>query len=261
VKNYLLAIKSIYLRIKEGSIFIIDDGSLTGNDLALLREHFSDVTFIRAKDVDTGQCPTGGTWERLNVIATLAKDFYVVQVDSDLLAIKPLPEIIDAFNRNIAFTQSGEPSSKFIDFEEASTNAYAQAGDHIQVLAERALAAVKLPHGRRYVRGCSGFAGFPRGMDLQPVVQAFSVQMANLIGQDTWSKWGSEQVTSNYVIANCQGAMLLDPWLYLVHWAGRDSSSARLIHFVGTFRHRFGTYVREAKRVVAELEAPSAGLH
>lgn len=253
LQGYLLAIKSIYRYVGEGRILIINDGSLTNSDLDLLRVHADAPTIIHIDTIDTASCPRGGTWERLMLIAGLAENSYVIQVDSDLLAISSIPEVVDAYQRNIAFTQSGSLNSALVGLEQAAIYAETQSGQHLQTLSERALRAIKPPLGQRYARGSSGFAGFPCGVDLRPMVQAFSAEMVKLIGLERWSKWGSEQVTSNYVIANCSEAMLLDAKRYSIHWEGRTNEPASLIHFVGMFRHRFGTYLRHGNQVIAEL--------
>lgn len=253
--GYLLAIKSIYRYVEEGRILIINDGSLTDSDISLLRVHADDPTIIHIDTIDTDSCPKGGAWERLMLIAELAAHNYIIQVDSDLLAISSIPEVIDAYRRNSAFTQSGSLDSALVSLEQAASYAETQAGQHLQTLSERALRAIKPPFGQRYTRGSAGFAGFPCGADLRPLVQAFSAEMVKLLGLEKWSKWGSEQVASNYIIANCSETMLLDARRYSMHWEGRTNDPASLIHFVGMFRHRFGTYLRHGNQVIAELRS------
>ena len=253
VQSYLLAIKSIYRHVGEGRILVINDGSLTEEDLALLRVHAGAPTVVGISSISTASCPRGGTWERLMLIAELARDSYVIQVDSDLLAVSPLPEVVDAYRRNVAFTQSGDLGSAWVSLEQAAARADTQAGEHMQTMAERALRAIHPSLGQRYARGSSGFAGFPRGADLRPVVEAFSAEMVRLVGRERWSTWGSEQVASNYVVANCPDAVLLDAQRYSLHWEGRENTATSLFHFVGVFRYRFGTYLKHGRRVIAEL--------
>ena len=123
----------------------------------------------------------------------------------------------------------------------------------MQTMSERALRAIKPPYGQYYTRGSSGFAGFPRGMSRHCLLQAFSGQMVKLLGPEIWLKWGSEQVASNYIIANCPEVILLDAKRYSIHWKGRENDPACLIHFVGSFRHSFGTYIRYGNKVISEL--------
>ena len=62
---YLLAFKSFYRFLKEGSAVVLNDGSLTEADQDLLRHHIPDIVFHRYSDVDQGVFPKGGCWERL----------------------------------------------------------------------------------------------------------------------------------------------------------------------------------------------------
>lgn len=240
VRMYLVAIKSVYRRIGEGAIVILDDGSLSAADRRLLKHHLSAVRFLPIDAVETGRCPQGGTWERLLTIADLCRGSYVIQVDADLLALSPLDEVVAAYRRNVAFTLAGGRDSRLCTTAEASAFVSAHTGTHVQIVAERALAS--LPGADlRYVRGCSGFAGFPRGGVTREQIEAFSVEMESRLGAK-WREWGSEQVASNFVVANCPDAVLL-PWpRYLSHTPAMTHQSCALIHFYGSHRYAGGHY-------------------
>ncbi len=62
---YLVAIKSLYGRIGEGSIAVINDGSLTPDDIDRLNYHLGRPEILGAGRIETGPCPRGGMWERL----------------------------------------------------------------------------------------------------------------------------------------------------------------------------------------------------
>lgn len=252
VLRYLLAIKSIYRFFKQGRIAVLDDGTLTEADHAILQTHLDRPSITPINQVDTGTCPNEGCWERLLKIGSLAKDDYVIQVDSDLLALEPLDEVMDAYKQNASFTQAGGIGEAISDLEKASATAGAWTDDYVGTLAEQALSSIAAPFGSKYVHGSAGFAGFPRGQDLCPPIQAFSAEMSEKLGPK-WSQWGSEQTTSNYIVANCPGAVLLDYAHYPLHWEGHSIEQAKLIHFIGCYRYRHGNYRRLAKRVVSEL--------
>jgi hypothetical protein len=103
---YLVAIRSLYAQIGEGSITVIDDGSLTAADIELLQRSLSDPLIIRADQIDTGACPRGGTWERLLHILDLSSSRYVIQMDSDTLTLAPVCEVIDAYRIEPALSKS-----------------------------------------------------------------------------------------------------------------------------------------------------------
>src|SRR5258706_5879585 len=51
---YLIAIKSLYRRLGRGKILIVDDGSLTADDLRLLAEHLGAPRVVALNTLDTG---------------------------------------------------------------------------------------------------------------------------------------------------------------------------------------------------------------
>src|ERR1044071_7528242 len=58
---YLLAIKSLYMRTGHGHVAIINDGSLTSADLALLQHHIPGLQIFHIDAIEAGVCPRGGT--------------------------------------------------------------------------------------------------------------------------------------------------------------------------------------------------------
>ena len=68
---YLVAVKSLHHELDRGRIAILDDGTLTAQDKAILAHHCSDPEIMRIQDVVLGEFPKGGTWERLLTILCL----------------------------------------------------------------------------------------------------------------------------------------------------------------------------------------------
>ena len=62
---YLAAIKSLFARIGEGRIAVINDGSLTPADIHRLNYHLGRPKILEAWRIETGPCPRVGIWERL----------------------------------------------------------------------------------------------------------------------------------------------------------------------------------------------------
>src|SRR4051812_7377784 len=90
---YLLAIKSVYMQLGRGRVVILDDSSLTANDRATVLYHVPGADIVNIKDVATDNCPRGGCWERLLLIADIVRDYYVIQMDSDTLTLNSIPEV------------------------------------------------------------------------------------------------------------------------------------------------------------------------
>lgn len=261
---YLVAVKSLHARLQRGRIVILDDGTLTERDRNALASHLDNPRIISIRDVDTGPCPQGGTWERLLTILDLRAHDYVIQLDSDTVTLAGVPEIAEAIDSNRSFTLRGDPDSRFLSFAEMSRQtddaAYFLNPDaHVQGAIECGMDRVVLPDvaSPRYVRGCSGFAGFARSGTGRSLAEAFSQEATRLLGEERWSRWGSEQVTSNVVIANEPDPLLLPYDCYCNFWNEPISSDARFVHFIGTFRYHGGVYARLSRDVIDRLRHDS----
>jgi hypothetical protein len=247
---YLIAIKSLYRRLGRGNILIIDDGSLTDDDRDFLSEHLARPRIVPLDTLDTGRCPKGGTWERLLLILEISADDYVIQVDSDTLATDRLDEVVDCIESNRAFTLGTRMGQRFDSLNEAAARIADLSGEHVQMVAERAMARFADPDKQRYVRGSSGFAGFARGGFDRARLEAFSMQMRALIG-DKWTEWGSEQVASNFVVANSAAARILPYPKYACFDLQMDPRASAFLHFIGTNRFDRGVYAAFANQVMS----------
>lgn len=256
---YLVAVKSLHAQVQRGRVVILDDGSLTDADKAVLAHHLDSPHVIPIASVQTGPCPRGGTWERLLTILDLRRDAYVIQLDSDTVTLGPVPEITDAIAAARSFTLRGGTDAEILPLDEVSARARATAGSgrvHVQSAIEQAMEAMAIPGqaALRYARGCSGFAGFAPAVTGRELAEAFSAEAERLIGRQRWEEWGSEQVTSNFVIANDPGALLLPYDRYMNYWNEPIADGTGFVHFVGTFRYHGGAYAAAARAVIAALK-------
>jgi hypothetical protein len=248
---YLIAIKSLYRRLGRGKVLIVDDGSLTDVDRQLLVEHLGDPRIVALDTLDTGRCPRGGTWERLVLILELcAAGDYVIQLDSDTLAQAPLDEVAACVAANRAFTLGTRMGSAICTLREAADRIAGLDGDHVQMVAERAFATLPDADRRHYVRGSSGFAGFARDGFARADLEAFSLEMRERLGE-RWTQWGTEQVSSNYAVANSPGAQVLPYPKYACFDLRMDPQASAFLHFIGTHRFDRGVYASLANQVMA----------
>jgi hypothetical protein len=252
VRSWLVAIKSVSAEMGAGEFTVLDDGSLTKNDHELLRQHVAGLRILPIAGVRREGCPAGGCWERLLTILDLTPTHYVVQVDADLVVRLPLGETVAAAKANRGFILSGEQGAAIVTARRAAEDARRATFDHVQYAAERLLDQLPGSEGLRYVRGCAGFAGFPHGGNRAMAV-AFSEFMRQHLGE-RWNVWGSEQVTSNFLIANSGPDPLVLPWVRFPAFGWqRDVSQAALIHFVGTYRYEGGVYTGISKTAIRQL--------
>lgn len=261
---YLVAIKSFHQHLAMGRIVLIDDGSLTEADRRILARHCGAPRIIPIAEIDTGACPRGGTWERLLVLLDLRADHYVVQLDSDTVTLADLPEVRAAITGNRGFMLLGGPDSQALGIQtlpEFVRRKYpdgpVSAPAHMQALIESRYAAYPEAECHSYVRASSGFAGFARaGTSDRAAATTFSRRAENLVGTATWAEWGSEQVTSNFLLSNEPGTVTLPYGHYYNYWRTPVTGDERLVHFVGTHRYSDGVYRHMTARAINRLTRP-----
>ena len=254
----LLALKSFAKFMPAGRFELIDDGSLTSDDYAVLKQHLVNVKITHIDKIEVGNCPRGGTWERLVHILELSKTAYVIQVDTDTLTIGALPEVYNFICNNQAFTIGNPMWPEAVPTEYMSAVAKAWQGTHVQVKTEEQLSALESIDLNRYLRGCSAFTGFPRGALNFKTLESLSNELKNKIGSKKWNEWGSEQVSSSIMISLCEGAQLL-PWPKYMNFGFPETGLTKtqdykgkisLIHFIGSNRFDGRVYERFVREMI-----------
>lgn len=251
---FLTALRSLTRYVPVSGVHLLNDGSLSAQDKALLKALIPKVSFYELHDFRSPACPAGGTWERLLGIAELVRDHYVIQLDSDTLAIAAIDEVRNAVYGDTAFALGTWDHQEFEAMQaraaEAKRLIESPGMHHIQLLAEANLDKLSGYEGLQYVRGCSGFAGFSRRSFNNERVEGFSQEMSAVLG-DKWNAWGSEQFMSNVILANISGSIILPHPKYCA--CNRVRAETAFIHFIGGCRFSDGTYARLARRVIDEL--------
>ena len=257
---YLVAVKSFQRQLRRGRIVILDDGTLTGSDRAVLASHLGNPEIRSIAEVDVGPCPRGGTWERLLTLLDLRRESYVIQLDSDTVTLGAVPEIADAIAAGRSFTLRGDAGAELRRVAEIAERTPPEfhrdnPATHVQGAIESVMDEICIGGlaGPRYVRGCSGFAGFAAAPSGRALAEQFSQEAERLLGRERWSQWGSEQVTSNFVIANEPDPLLLPYARYLNFWNEAPVPDAALIHFIGTYRFHKGAYDAATRQAIAQL--------
>lgn len=254
VLMFLLAVKSFAREVRPAAVFVLNDGSLTPEDLAVLAQHIPDVAMLALEPFRNPACPAGGCWERLLAISRLVEDFYVIQLDSDTLTVGPIAEVAACVQEGKAFalgTWDRQRSERMDERVATARKLHTGPSDHVQLVAEANFDKLSGFASLRYVRGCAGFGGFPRRSFSHEFVEAISREMRMAIG-DKWDEWGSEQVMSNIVLANVPGCMVLPHPKYADCQKMRDGETV-FIHFIGSCRFDRGLYASLGRRVIAAL--------
>ena len=256
VLMYLLAAKSFCRQFgRNPQVVILNDGTLTKADHATIHAHIPEATIVPISDVAPAKTPKGSCWERLLLISDLVHNTFVVQLDSDTLTASAIPEVQQCVEGNHSFTLLGDRSFPEIEsMTDACLRSKTNLHPMVQAVCERSFDKLPESASLQYVRGNAGFNGFAKGSIDRKKVEWFSELMQRLAGQQ-WNEWGSEQLTSNLLIANSDGAVPLPSPKYLSHWAHPDVpyNEAAFIHFIGPYRFANGLYLRKAKSVIATL--------
>lgn len=255
VAPYLLAIKSLYRSIRQGRVIIINDGSLTRDDNSILQRHIPGLEIIDIATIDTRSCPRGGTWERLVKIIELSHEHYVIQADADTLVSGPIPEVIQCWRANQSFllgTDCGQEVAPAVASARLAQGWVKNFGwKTIGILAEALLDRLPQAAPPNYVHASSGFAGFAKGGFRLSDLESFSEWMRENLGAE-WERLGTEQIASNYMLANAPGAVVLPFDRYACFEPHITPGDRPFLHFIGTYRYGEGIYRQRARRFLRQ---------
>lgn len=257
VHSYLVAVKSFTHFLNPSRIVVVCDPSIDANDRAVLKQHVPHVEFRPAHEFVHPDIPRGGCWERLFAISEFVQDTYVVQLDADTLTVQPVPEVLEAILGGNGFVLGERPDTPVRSLQATRENAlpWMGPGAHIQGIAETEMVNVGLPENARYIRGCAGFTGFPPSAAMRDTLIDFSRRMTAKLGDD-WKRWGTEQVTSNYLVSNAPGTKPLPfPKYGTPDCATMDTS---FFHFIGSMRFinsKYEVTSRQAIRLISNAPA------
>jgi len=226
VLAYLVAIKSLRHRLRRGSVAIVDDGTLTGEDRAILAHHCGDPEIVPHQAVRRGPFPAGGAWAALLTVLDRRAGQYWIALDPRTVTLGEVPEIEAAIASNRSF---------------ALTGGEAKGGEARR--AERRLAVLCGTRGWRYRPGCHGLAGFAAGGAGRALAGALCTELAAL------GESATAEAARNLVLANEIDPVLLPKPRYRRVSAAPDTA---FIHFPDGPRHG-EAYAEASRRAIAQL--------
>jgi hypothetical protein len=264
--SYLLAVKSLYLNVGRGQVVIIDDGSLTASDREILHHHIPRLKVLDIASIETSTCPRGGCWERLIKIIELSNEHYVIQFDADTLVCDTIPEVVQCWQDNKSFllgTGSGQeilPAPHTASMVRDWVKSHGWSDFSVGVAAEGALDELPNATQRSYVHASAGFAGFARGAYQMADLTWFSAHMSDILGERRWREWGSEQIASNYILANAPEGIVLPFPRYACFEPHLKCHDHAFLHFIGTYRYDEGVYLRRAAEFISRYDLGTQGV-
>lgn len=253
VDMYLTAIKSFLKYFGRGTVEAIDDGSLSEDDVKVLKHHIPNIQFSNANDIETFDSPSYVSWKRLYRVQQLAQKSYVIQLDSDTLTIGPLVDIDHAVRNNEGFLIGSSRWPQAVNVNTLRDIVSQWKSEHVQARAEANFHKLDFFKGNnRYLRGCAGFAGYPKNFATVEEIRNLSNEIYQYVGSD-WKKWGSEQTTTMCLISKCKNSKIL-PWPIYQNFdfprSYENIASMNFVHFIGSNRYRRGVYAKLANNFI-----------
>lgn len=237
VLPYLVAVKSFHRHLGRGSIAIVDDGTLTGEDRTILAHHCNDPEIIPLKAVKRGPFPAGGEWELLLTILDRRRGHYWIRLDPHTVTLGPVPEIEAAIAGNRSFTLlAGEEKT-----------------DGVAMRIERHFASLPADRGWCSLGSCAGVTGFAAGGTGRPLAAAFLAELKALASEDDALLSKAAAVGGNLLFAHEPQPVLLPQERYCACRATPSDRKAALVHFPAGCRHQGDAYASASRAVIAEL--------
>ncbi len=252
INMYLIAMASFCRFVVPKKVIVVAD-RLTNDEVALLAQCIEGIHIIPIAEAGCEDLPSGGCWERLISIHKLIDNNYVVQLDADTITLQYPDEVVAAINGNRSFTLPTKMGQEIWTLTETADKIASIEGDHVQLRAEKSFSKLASPDTRLYVRGCAGFAGFAKGSAVLEALIDFNRELEAAIGKKEWNQWGSEQVASNYVIANTPHALILPFSKYPYYEVGLNLDGAAFVHFIGGSRYKRGVYMNLSRQLISQL--------
>lgn len=250
VYSYLVAAKSFMRFNNPKRVVVVCDPSIQEADRVILLQHIPHAELRHADEFTHANIPRGGTWERLFAISGYAAESYVVQLDADTLTLQPNAEVKQAIVSRRGFVLGEMSDQKLLSLTE--TSAIGREGllksKHIQIASEAVIAELWFEEQARYVRGCAGFTGFPPDPSMREKLIRFSTVMGEHFGV-RWKEWGTEQVASNFLVANCPATTVLPFPKYGTPDVERSDTA--FLHFIGPMRFINSRYQKLTAQALA----------
>lgn len=254
VRMFLVAAKVLYRRLGEGRFVLIIDRDLPQRQRDRLKRALGGgADFLHLEELPVGRCQRGGTWERLVACLDLSAEHYVIQMDCDTLALGDVPEVREAVRANRAFTLcEGVPLQTMAEAA-AWVRAHVPEPRHIIDVAQAAFSRYPGADRLLYLRASSGFTGFARGGFRRAEIETFHATMEELVGHDKWREWGTEQVASNFAVANSPDPVALPHPDYANVTASTNLGDLRFGHFIGSYRFHKQILARASRPLIEAL--------
>ena len=251
---YLVAVKSLWHRLGRGRVAILDDGTLTGEDRAILAHHCGDPDLLPISSRGRGERPAAGCDRLLTILGRRASEYWI-QLDSDTVTLGAVPEVERAIASNRSFLLPASPGAAPLPLRDFAAQYYPEepAEGSARLNLESQLGQLSGSRGWRYVSGWGGIAGFAAGGGGRTLVDAFVAEITALHGSQWLEVGGFEEIACNFVIANEPEPVLLPHERYLSDRGDARPEDAAVVRFPAGDRHGNGAYTTASEAAIAAL--------
>jgi len=149
----MVAIKSLARPLQRGRVVLLDDGTLTAEDRAVLAHHFDDPQILRADSINLRGFPTGHGWESLLAMLERRSGEYWLRVSHDSVTLGDVPEIAAAIGSNRSLVELAPDSGPdpVLPFSEVFSSDVLTAGRWRYIHAGGGLAGLAAAQGGRII--------------------------------------------------------------------------------------------------------------
>lgn len=251
VLPFLVAVKSFATHLGRGRVVLLDDGSLTAQDRAILAHHCGDPEIIAAHEVTLDTFPDGPGWKQFLTILDRRAREYWISLDCFSVTTGPVPEISAAIARNRSFfclADAGQARPQ--PLASVSTPA---SGDDIAARIEAQLAENGAKGGWLYARTAAGLAGFcALGAD-RALAKAFLAATGKRLGKENAILRDAAQIAVNFHLANENEAEILPPDRYFSYTGEDWPEEAAFAQFPAQHRYSDSAYIDASRRAIEAL--------
>jgi len=266
---YLVAIKSFWRHLQRGRVAILDDGTLTAQDRAILAYHCGDPEFLAREQIDTARFPAVDSWRCLLAILDRRGSEYWIQLGNDTVTLGPLTEVTEAIAANHSFILAGNPATCAQDPGQVQVQTLGEFVRHSYPdgpagCSNRAQIESRLGKIARkdwlYVNGGTGLSGFAAGGPGRRLALALLAQIHELVGDKALSQTGIEQIATNFLIANEPRSAVLPAARFAGDCVKRPDQNSVFVRFsaegaFGASRFAENDYVLASRKAIDHLNS------
>ena len=259
---YLVSAKSFAHFFGRGRYVVINDGSLSQNDIRILKSQIVGLQVRHIADIPNSQCPKGGCWERFLCVADYVQDNYVIVLDADMVTQMNVSEVADCVELNKSFIMGlyeGQviQSMKDVWTQEVGKFGKLEMGSSkgIQQVFDTNMDLITGYDHLLYLKGSGGFNGFAKRSLTREDIERFSREMQRIF-DERWREWGTEQIAVCFFVANSPSASILPHPQYAIYYANSkiDYAGSAVLHFIGMSRFVKGFYKGSVQGVIKEMQ-------